>query len=165
MQSQTSLGELNPCGGGDPIPLLHDKLLVGRRSSCDISLRFPNVSSHHCQLELKNGYWTVRDLGSKNGVKVNGEQIETKVLMPGDVLSVAKHEFEVLYTPDTDAPVPEEENPFARGLLEKAGLATDRPRRSKEKTETATTEEKKPATPKVRPRNQDDFYLEWFGEV
>ncbi len=34
-------GELVPDGGGDPIPLLREKLTVGRRESCDIVLRFP----------------------------------------------------------------------------------------------------------------------------
>ena len=98
------LGELNPCGGGDAIPLLKNKLLVGRRSSCDISLRFPNVSSHHCELELVNGYWFVRDLGSRNGIKVNGMRCDSKWLMPGDVLSVARHRYEVTYAPQGDAP-------------------------------------------------------------
>ena len=49
-------GELVPPGGGDPVPLLQKKLLVGRRDSCDIALRFPNVSSRHCELELVSGY-------------------------------------------------------------------------------------------------------------
>jgi adenylate cyclase len=117
------LGLLNPCGGGDPIPLLKQKLLVGRRGSCDISLRFPNVSSHHCELELVNGYWHVRDLGSRNGIKVNGNRCESEWLMPGDVLHVAKHRYEISYTPDGAAPPPQDDvDPFALGLLEKAGL-------------------------------------------
>lgn len=116
------LGQLNPCGGGDPIPLLKPQLLIGRRSSCDISLRFPNVSSHHCELELQNGYWHVRDLGSRNGIKVNGIRCDSKWLLPGDVLSVAKHQYEVAYTPQGDAPPPEDEDPMAKSLLEKAGL-------------------------------------------
>ena len=65
-------GELLPVGGGDPIPLLKKSLLVGRRESCDIVLRFSNVSAHHCQLTVTGGYWHVRDLNSRNGVKVNG---------------------------------------------------------------------------------------------
>ena len=68
----TMLGQLIPCGGGDAIPLTGPKLLVGRRSSCDIKLDFQNVSSHHCEFELKEGYWHIRDLGSSNGIKVNG---------------------------------------------------------------------------------------------
>ena len=47
------LGELVPVGGGDPIPLIKEKLLVGRRESCDIVLRFANVSAHHCQLTFE----------------------------------------------------------------------------------------------------------------
>ena len=40
-------GELVPVGGGDPIPLLKKTLLVGRRETCDVVLRFANVSSNH----------------------------------------------------------------------------------------------------------------------
>jgi adenylate cyclase len=121
------LGELIPCGGGDPIPLLKPSLIVGRRSSSDICLRFPNVSSHHCSLDLVNGYWSVRDLGSRNGIKVNGFRCESKFLMPGDVLSVAKHRYEVVYVPRGDAPPPEDDNPFEIGLMEKAGLMRRKP--------------------------------------
>jgi hypothetical protein len=116
------LGELIPCGGGDPIPLLQPKLLIGRRSRCDITLRFPNVSSHHCELELVNGFWSVRDLGSRNGVKVNGVRCHSKWLMPGDVVSVAKHRYELMYAPTGDAPPPEDIDPFALSLMEKAGI-------------------------------------------
>jgi adenylate cyclase len=122
MEAETTLGILNPCGGGDPIPLRRPKLLVGRRSSCDITLRFSNVSSHHCQLELKAGYWVVRDLGSRNGVKI------------------------------------EEENPFSRSLMEKAGLAKP------ERDPLAETDAEPEPLPKVRTRSEDDFYLEWMED-
>lgn len=116
-------GELEPCGGGDPIPLSKPRLLVGRRPTCDICLQFPNVSSQHCELELVNGYWRLRDLGSRNGVRVNGERCQSRWLMPGDVISVAKHRFRLQYTAVGKAPPDEEEeNPFAKSLLEKAGL-------------------------------------------
>ena len=78
-------GELLPMGGGDPIPLLKKNLLVGRRESCDIVLRFSNVSAHHCQLTVTAGYWYVRDIKSRNGVKVNGIRVTEKRLDPGDV--------------------------------------------------------------------------------
>jgi len=127
------LGELIPCGGGDPIPLLRSRLLIGRRSRCDITLRFPNVSSHHCELQLINGYWHIRDVGSRNGIKVNGVRCDSKWLLPGDVLSVARHRYEITYTVDTDAPPPADEDPFALSLLEKAGL-TQRKRTGLEST-------------------------------
>ena len=122
-------GELIPSGGGDPVPLLKEDLMVGRRESCDIVLRFANVSAHHCQLECHGGYWYVRDLNSRNGTKVNGTRVIEKRMDPGDELSVAKHRYRVEYSPiDLGAvgPPPSED---ARGevmnksLLERAGLA------------------------------------------
>lgn len=121
-------GELQPLGGGDPIPLLKSSLVVGRRESSDIVLRFPNVSGNHCELSLVDGYWFVKDLGSSNGTKVNGSRVSEQRLDPGDTLSVAKHEYEVNYEPAklgaTAAPQGTSKNsdPFSRSLLETAGL-------------------------------------------
>ena len=121
-------GELLPVGGGDPIPLLKKSLLVGRRESCDIVLRFSNVSAHHCQLTVNGGYWHVRDLNSRNGVKVNGARVTDKRVDPGDTLSIAKHQYVVKYSPvDLGAvgpPPPEvaESDVFGKSLLERAGL-------------------------------------------
>jgi adenylate cyclase len=121
-------GEIVPLGGGDPIPLFKKTLLVGRRESCDIVLRFSNVSAHHCQLTLNGGYWYVKDLKSRNGVKVNGARVTEKRLDPQDVLSVAKHNYKVNYSPaDNGAvgpPPPDaiEQDIFSKSLLERAGL-------------------------------------------
>jgi len=126
-------GELIPMGGGDTVPLVKRSLLVGRRESCDIVLRFSNVSAHHCQVSVNGGYWYVKDLGSKNGVKVNGVRIGTseKLLEPGDEVSVAKHNYTIQYAPyDIGAVGPppsenREETPasiFGKSLLERAGL-------------------------------------------
>jgi adenylate cyclase len=123
------LGELLPTGGGDPIPLLKPKLSIGRREDCDISLRFPNVSSNHCELELLNGYWRVRDLGSRNGTKVNGARVDSAWVLPGDELSVAKHVYEVKYTAEGAAPPPENEHFLSMSLLERAGLEKAPPNR------------------------------------
>lgn len=123
-------GELIPQGGGDPIPLLKKNLLVGRRESCDIVLRFSNVSAHHCQLTVIGGYWYVRDLNSRNGTKVNGVRVTEKRVDPGDILSIAKHRYELRYSPvDLGAvgpPPPEETETdvFSQSLLERAGLVS-----------------------------------------
>lgn len=127
-------GELIPMGGGDTVPLMKRSLLIGRRESCDIVLRFSNVSAHHCQLSVNGGYWYVKDLGSKNGVKVNNVRIGTseKLLEPGDELAVAKHHYTIQYAPyDLGAVGPppaenREETPqaiFGKSLLERAGLS------------------------------------------
>ena len=125
-------GELIPIGGGDPIPLLKKDLLVGRRESCDIVLRFSNVSAHHCRLICNGGYWYVKDLQSRNGIKVNGSRVADteKLLEPGDELVVAKHRYEVRYSPHDLGAVgpPPVDNQSAdlmkKSLLERAGLET-----------------------------------------
>jgi len=138
-------GELVPVGGGDPIPLLKKTLLVGRRESCDIVLRFSNVSAHHCQLTVNAGYWHVRDLQSRNGVKVSGVRVTEKRIDPGDTLSVAKHKYELHYSPiDLGAvgpPPPErpDSDIFNKSLLERAGL--EHQRFPKVKTKAASPDE------------------------
>ncbi len=124
-------GDLVPVGGGDPIPLLKKRLRVGRRDGCDIVLNFANVSSHHCLLEIEDGYWFVRDLRSRNGIRVDGKKIMVGLrrrLDPGVILSIAKHNFEVVYEPTKlgayGTPPQDEQmdNFFATGLLDRAGL-------------------------------------------
>jgi len=120
----TAFGELVPCGGGSPIPLLKPKLLVGRHPGCDVPLPFPTVSSRHCELEFRDGFWFVHDLGSSNGVRVDGERCESQRLMPHNVLSISTHRYRLSYRPREDDPLPHDAaaRPFGRGLLEKAGL-------------------------------------------
>ena len=121
-------GEMIPLGGGDLVPLLKKSLLVGRRESCDIVLRFANVSAHHCQLTLNGGYWFIKDLKSRNGVRVNGARISEKRISPGDIISVAKHQYEFQYSPvDLGAvgPPPADDVPnnmLGTSLLQRAGL-------------------------------------------
>src|SRR5438132_4050444 len=76
-------GELIPVGGGDAIPLIRDHLSMGRRESCDICLRFPNISGVHCEMTFQDGYWLIKDMGSTNGIKVNGSRVKKRVLHPG----------------------------------------------------------------------------------
>ncbi|MCZ2343277.1 MAG: FHA domain-containing protein [Bacteroidales bacterium] len=126
MAKATLLGELVPLGGGDPIPLTRDLLTVGRRSSCDIRLDFHNVSGQHCEFAFQNGYWQVRDLGSTNGIKVNGERTTRKILRPGDEVSISSHRYTIRYEVQSggllDEALAEEDNIFGQSLMEKAGL-------------------------------------------
>jgi adenylate cyclase len=159
MEHRTSFGTLVPCGGGDPIPLQKTSLLIGRHRSCDIPLRFPNVSYHHCQFELINGYWHLRDLNSRNGVKVNGVRCDQRWVLPGDEVSIAKHRYALVYQPDGDAPPPVEEDPFALSLLEKAGLA----RRPEEKRRRRSSTDLPPRAAGAK-RSIEDEINDWLND-
>lgn len=125
-------GRLVPVGGGDPIPLLKNRLRIGRREGCDIVLNFANVSGHHCLLEIVEGYWFIKDLRSKNGIKVDGRRILTglrKRVDPNIQLSVGKHKFVLEYDPTAlgayGTPPQDEQldNLFSESLLDRAGLS------------------------------------------
>jgi adenylate cyclase len=123
-----ALGKLVPCGGGPPLPLLQPQVLIGRDPACDILLSSPAVSGRHCQLEWADGAWSVRDLGSKNGTRVDGVRCEQQRLPPGSVLWVGPLRFEVVYDAPGAVPRPSAQSAlFRQGLLEKAGLARWRP--------------------------------------
>ncbi|MBD3673233.1 MAG: FHA domain-containing protein [Planctomycetaceae bacterium] len=154
------LGQLDPVGGGDPIPLLKKELQIGRRSHCDITLRFPNVSSHHCLLTFKNGYWFVEDTNSRNGIKVNDVRCQQKYLLPGDTLSIAKHEYTIEYEPQGMEPPPDdEEDVMSMSLMEKAGLVSRK--RDRETGRPITPKPKPPKPPKVI-ETPDDEALVWL---
>jgi adenylate cyclase len=131
--SQKVNGELVPLGGGDSISLIREVLTVGRRESCDICLRFPNISGMHCQLEFRDGYWYIRDLGSTNGVKVNGTRVQNKMLHPDDELAIGKRKYTLRYELPSDRRQALDESPeediLSRSLLERAGL--ERPRKDR----------------------------------
>lgn len=125
-----NFGLLVPTGGGEDVPLKKDRILIGRRDNCDIVLRFPNVSGQHCRLSLESGYWFVKDLDSRNGTKVNGLRVAgQKRLDPGNILSVAKHQYEIRYNPESlgaSGPPPSDDDNFESlmrtSLMDKAGL-------------------------------------------
>jgi pSer/pThr/pTyr-binding forkhead associated (FHA) protein len=120
-------GELIPVGGGDPIPLIRETMTMGRRESCDIIMRYPNVSGTHAQLMFHDGCWFVQDLNSTNGVKVNGSRIhQRKLLHRGDEITIAKRRYTIEYEEAVNRRMEElfeEEDVMAQSLLERAGLA------------------------------------------
>jgi hypothetical protein len=59
---------------------------LGRTEDNDFQISDDSVSSHHCQIDLKDDVITVRDLGSTNGTFLDGQPIQSAVLQPGQVL-------------------------------------------------------------------------------
>ena len=82
---------------GQEIRIPGKKFIIGRGDDCQLRAGSDMVSRHHCQLVVEDSYAAVRDLGSKNGTFVNGEQISGEVqLKPGDKLKVGPLEFEIV---------------------------------------------------------------------
>jgi pSer/pThr/pTyr-binding forkhead associated (FHA) protein len=122
-------GELVPVGGGDSISLTRAQMSMGRRRSCDICLDFPNISSVHCELTYRDGYWFIQDKHSTNGTKVNNLRVATrKLLIPGDEVGIGKRRFTIKYTMPSDKRIEDlmDEDIFEQPLLQRAGLEKSR---------------------------------------
>jgi pSer/pThr/pTyr-binding forkhead associated (FHA) protein len=62
--------------------------VIGRSRRCDLVIEDPNVSRRHAELQLRSPDWYVVDLGSTNGVAVNGRKVSSARLAPGDELAL-----------------------------------------------------------------------------
>ena len=99
--------ELVPLDGGKPIVLSRDVTVVGRKNStCDVILDRDSVSKLHCLIVKTDGLLFVRDLGSTNGTKVNGQRVIRGALLPGDELSFAGAKYRVILGPAKKADEP-----------------------------------------------------------
>jgi hypothetical protein len=71
------------------------ELAIGRASDCDFVLDEPTVSRHHAVVRRTPEGWTVRDLGSTNGTRINGWRVDDAPLRVGDELTVGTSRFVV----------------------------------------------------------------------
>lgn len=67
---------------------------IGRSEACEFVLEDKSVSKQHAQFTFIEGNWNLEDLGSSNGVLVNGSRIDKVVLANGDKLKLGRREFE-----------------------------------------------------------------------
>ena len=89
--------QLAPIHDGKPSEISKDMTLVGRGENCDIRLEHKSVSKLHCVIVRTDGLLVLRDLGSTNGTRVNGQRIRRAALLPNDELGIAGLKFKVLF--------------------------------------------------------------------
>lgn len=90
------LAKLIPVDGSQPYIITRDVTIVGRKQNdCDMVLKHHGVSKLHCAIAKTDGLLFVRDLGSTNGTKVNGQRVMRGALLPGDELAFGKTKFQV----------------------------------------------------------------------
>jgi membrane-bound lytic murein transglycosylase D len=59
---------------------------IGRGDDCEVRIEDVHVSRKHVEVSFSDGHWRIRDLGSSNGVFVNGERVETAAIDDGVTL-------------------------------------------------------------------------------
>ena len=86
---------------GQVVPVSTEKFIIGRAEDCHLKPRSELVSRYHCAI-LVGSDVVVRDLGSKNGVRLNGEKISgEQKLKNSDQLTIGSLEFYVHIVDDS----------------------------------------------------------------
>jgi pSer/pThr/pTyr-binding forkhead associated (FHA) protein len=70
---------------------------IGRDANSDIFLDDITISRKHAQVEKTDNNYKIIDLGSLNGVYVNGKLVEEKILENGDKIQIGKYVFYYFY--------------------------------------------------------------------
>ena len=96
--------QLIPLDGTAEMDIVKDLTLVGRREDCDLRLDHKTISKLHCIIVKTDGLLFLRDLGSTNGTRVNGQRVRRAALLPNDQLAIAGHKFGIALGPDEPEP-------------------------------------------------------------
>jgi pSer/pThr/pTyr-binding forkhead associated (FHA) protein len=102
--------QLIPLDGAQPIEINKDLTLVGRKDDCDLCLNHKSVSKMHCVIVKTDGLLLLRDLGSTNGTRVNGQRVRRAALLPNDQVSIAGFKFKVFLGPDEPPAAPRDDH-------------------------------------------------------
>ena len=84
---------------GVEYPLTGDEVVVGRDPNCGLSIDDQALSRKHCRIYCDGGQYVLEDLGSSNGVLVNGAAMQSRQLANGDRVAVGRSALLFLTTP------------------------------------------------------------------
>lgn len=67
-------------------PLKHLVTYIGRKSDNDLVIQEPTISRKHAEIRYEGGEFILFDLDSVNGTRINNQEIEKSVLLPGTLI-------------------------------------------------------------------------------
>ncbi|MFM7181554.1 MAG: FHA domain-containing protein [Verrucomicrobiales bacterium] len=73
-------------GSETEVPLGEETLRIGRAPENEIALDDSSVSTFHAEIHRDGDHHVLKDLGSTNGVRLNGERVQEAHLSDGDLL-------------------------------------------------------------------------------
>jgi hypothetical protein len=75
-------------GAERTVPLGAHTVTIGRLPDCDVVLKDRGASRRHAQIRGRDGVYTLTDLGSTNGTRLNGQTVQTRTLEDGDRITI-----------------------------------------------------------------------------
>ncbi|MFO0600794.1 MAG: FHA domain-containing protein [Myxococcaceae bacterium] len=87
------------------VPFVRDEITIGRQEGNTIRLTERNVSRRHARLMRNNGHVMIEDLGSYNGIKINGDRISGQVqIADGDLIQIGDYDLAIQAEDKATAP-------------------------------------------------------------
>ena len=78
---------------GQRHPVVKDRFIIGRgQKASDLTIKDPNISRQHALVEFVGGQYFIVDMGSTNGIEVNGQRVSRKAIAEGDVVRICDHD-------------------------------------------------------------------------
>ena len=78
---------------GRSVPLRGARTRIGALAENDVAVAAPSVSRSHAEIRAEGSGYTIVDLGSTNGTRVNGARVTTARLRPGDRIALGEVEL------------------------------------------------------------------------
>jgi pSer/pThr/pTyr-binding forkhead associated (FHA) protein len=143
--------EITTPDGSQQFTLQTNSVIIGRLTTSDIVLPYSHISRRHAELRTHKGIWWITDLGSTNGLHINGHRVQEAPLDPGMIIELSPHvSLRVLSIPElpktqtAKTPTPAESQPTP--------LAAYAPRSPYAEDETPYYPLMRPVPPESKPR-------------
>ena len=83
--------------GGERLFPVHERIVIGRDSRCQVRIALPSVCDQHCELKVVDGRVQLEDLKSLGGTFHNGRRVDRALLVDADMLTIGPVTFEVRF--------------------------------------------------------------------
>ncbi len=109
-------------GSNRRFTLERTRIQIGKARESDVWLDHETVSRRHCEIRHERSGYLLRDLGSTNGTRLNGERVREAYLKPGCVLRIGTLEFQVQLQAPSERPAPSERESFGDCVAVSEGM-------------------------------------------
>ena len=93
---ETKLQLASGRGAGGALKITRERTILGRGPGVDRAFDDPSMSRQHAAIEFSGTGFRIRDLGSTNGILVNGSAVQAAELQHGDEVEIGEQRFVVV---------------------------------------------------------------------
>jgi pSer/pThr/pTyr-binding forkhead associated (FHA) protein len=82
----------------------NERVTLGRGPGVDLAFDDPAMSRQHAAIDFVEGAFRIHDLGSTNGLRVNGSRVQVRDLVHGDRIEFGTQVFQLVIDEREDTP-------------------------------------------------------------